>query len=65
MVTLQNIADRPMSMDDLWNLKIIFTFQEKIRELEFPTLFSTAQVEELKTILWQWKFQEMSKVNNI
>lgn len=61
MLTAQDVATNPKFMDDLWNLKIIFSFHDKIREMEFPTMFTTNQVEELKTLLWRWKFQEMSK----
>lgn len=60
MLTAQEMANQPEYIDDLWNLKIIFALHDNIRELEFSTLFSTVQIEELKTSLWKWKFLGMS-----
>ena len=51
------MASSPIHADDLWNLKIIFGFHDKVREMEIPTLFSSIQIEELKNVLWKWRFQ--------
>lgn len=57
MLTTQTMASSPIHADDLWNLKIIFGFHDKVREMEIPTLFSSIQIEELKNVLWKWRFQ--------
>lgn len=60
ILAAQSIANSPKYTDDLWNLKVIFLFNDKIKDLELSTLLPTGKVEELKTLLWRWKMAHIS-----
>lgn len=57
ILTTQKLATNPRYVEDLWNLKILFTFNNRYQQLQFPSTLSTLQIEELKSLLWKWKFR--------
>lgn len=59
ILTTKSIASSPKYADDLWNLKVMFLFNDKIKNLELSTLLPIGKVEELKTLLWKWKMAHL------
>ncbi|ODQ64815.1 hypothetical protein NADFUDRAFT_66873 [Nadsonia fulvescens var. elongata DSM 6958] len=60
-ITLEAMANNSNSIDDLWNIKLLFAFTDRLREGGVLKFLSRSVIDKLKIIIWktQMKYKNL------